>query len=146
MDDMGERVLAGTRAVRFLGSAELPNYLRQAYGPGRALIGDSLYFKDPAPADGISDAFRAADLFADALDDILSGRTDEENGLARFQERNDKYAVPLLDLAANVASFDNTPQQRVEAFFGIRLSNEEEVAEVLETPESRRLNTAALIH
>ena len=36
-------------------------FLRQATGPGWALVGDAGYFKDPLTAHGITDAFRDAE-------------------------------------------------------------------------------------
>ncbi len=41
-------------------------FLRQAYGPGWALVGDAGYFKDPLTAHGITDALRDAELLANA--------------------------------------------------------------------------------
>ena len=40
--------------------------MRQAFGPGWALVGDAGYFKDPLTAHGISDALRDAELLANA--------------------------------------------------------------------------------
>ena len=44
-----------------------PGQLRSAYGPGRALVADAGYLKDPAAAHGLSDAFRDAELLATAV-------------------------------------------------------------------------------
>ena len=41
-------------------------FLRQAFGPGWALVGDAGYFKDPLTAHGITDALRDAELLANA--------------------------------------------------------------------------------
>jgi flavin-dependent dehydrogenase len=67
--DLTERARAGRRSERFRGTADLPNYLRRPYGPGWALVGDAGYHKDPITAQGISDAFRDAELLAEAIDD-----------------------------------------------------------------------------
>ena len=64
----------GKRAERFRGTADLPNFFRQPYGPGWALVGDAGYHKDPILAQGITDAFRDAELLADALDAGFAGR------------------------------------------------------------------------
>ena len=50
-----------------------PNYFRKPYGPGWALVGDAGYNKDFITAQGISDAFRDAELCATAIDDAFSG-------------------------------------------------------------------------
>lgn len=133
LGEVGQRVRAGERVERFVGVAELPSYIRKAFGPGWALVGDACYHKDPAPADGITDAFRGAELLADAVDDILSGRSDEETALARYEQRHDEFARPLLDAAVRVARFDLTPQQRFDAFIELRIHNEEEVMQLLES-------------
>src|SRR5690349_3977464 len=41
-----------------------PNLMRQAFGPGWALVGDAGYHRDAVTAHGISDAFRDAELLA----------------------------------------------------------------------------------
>ncbi len=52
----------------------MPNFFRKPFGPGWALVGDAGYNKDFITAQGISDAFRDAELCASALDEALSGR------------------------------------------------------------------------
>ncbi|MBW3594073.1 MAG: FAD-dependent monooxygenase [Actinobacteria bacterium] len=130
LGDIGERTRSAERAERFVGSAELPNYLRKATGPGWALVGDACYHKDPAPADGISDAFRGAEFLADAINEALSGG-DETAAMADFERRHAEVAIPLLEAAVRVADFDNTPQQRLEAFIEIRMHDAQESAELV---------------
>ena len=64
----------GRREERVYGAADLPNFVRTPDGPGWALVGDAGCHKDPYLALGICDAFRDAELLADALGDVLSGR------------------------------------------------------------------------
>ena len=64
---LGERIRAGRRAERFRGTPDLPSYLRQPYGPGWALVGDAGLLMDPVTGQGISHAFRDAELLADAI-------------------------------------------------------------------------------
>src|SRR5256886_13558405 len=70
---LGERIRAGRRAERFRGTPDLPSYLRQPYGPGWALVGDAGLLLDPITGQGISHAFRDAELLADAVADGLGG-------------------------------------------------------------------------
>ena len=130
MGDIGPRTRAAERAERFVGAHALPNYLRKAHGPGWALVGDALCHKDPAPADGISDAFRASEYLAEAIDDTLT-TGDETAAMERFERRHAEIAVPLLDAAVRVADFDRTPQERFEAFIEIRMRDGEEADQVL---------------
>ena len=45
-----------------------------ASGPGWALVGDAGYHRDPITGHGITDAFRDAELLADAVHSALSVR------------------------------------------------------------------------
>jgi flavin-dependent dehydrogenase len=62
--DVGERLRAGRRAERLRTVPELPQTFRTAYGPGWALVGDAGLVLDPITAQGISNAFRDAELLA----------------------------------------------------------------------------------
>lgn len=47
-------------------------YFRESAGPGWVLVGDAGHFKDPAPGQGIGDAFRQADRLAQAIEEGLA--------------------------------------------------------------------------
>jgi flavin-dependent dehydrogenase len=96
---LGERVRAGERVERVLGATQLPNFIRKAYGPGWALIGDAGVHKDPFMALGVCDAFRDAELLADALAEGLGGEVPLEEALAVFERRRD--AATMQDFDAN---------------------------------------------
>jgi menaquinone-9 beta-reductase len=70
---------------------------RRAHGNGWALVGDAGYFKDPFAAHGISDAFRDAELLADAIVD---------GDLPRFERLRDELSQPLFDVLERIASYD----------------------------------------
>ena len=55
-------------------------------GPGWALVGDAGMKKDPVTAQGISTAFRCAEMLAEAADDGLSGRRPLDEALADYHE------------------------------------------------------------
>jgi 2-polyprenyl-6-methoxyphenol hydroxylase-like FAD-dependent oxidoreductase len=64
------RVLSGAEQIspiRVAPETMLRGFLRQATGPGWALVGDAGHFKHPATAQGISDAIEQALHVADAL-------------------------------------------------------------------------------
>lgn len=65
--ELSERLEASTRVETVRGFGGHRGYIKQASGPGWALVGDAGYFKDPATAHGITDAFRDAQLLADAI-------------------------------------------------------------------------------
>ena len=71
---LAERVRIGSREERFYGTGDVPNFFRKPYGPGWALVGDAGCHKDPFTALGICDAFRDAELLANAVDEGLLGK------------------------------------------------------------------------
>jgi flavin-dependent dehydrogenase len=103
--EVGERVRSGRREERIMGSADTPNFFREAYGPGWVLAGDAGYTKDPVTALGISDAFRSADALAKAIDDGFSGRKPLEEALARYQQNRDEKSMPLYEFTLKLATF-----------------------------------------
>ena len=64
--EFAARVHGATRVAPFAGTP-VTNFFRKPYGPGWALVGDAGYNKDPITAQGITDAFRDAELCAVAL-------------------------------------------------------------------------------
>ena len=95
---LGERVRAAERVERLYGATQLPNFVRKAYGPGWALVGDAGCHKDPFLALGVCDAFRDAELLADALPRASAARP-LEDALAVYERRRD--AATLQDFDAN---------------------------------------------
>jgi flavin-dependent dehydrogenase len=87
---LAERVRSGRVASPVRGTLALPNFLREAAGPGWVLVGDAGYHRDPITGHGITDAFRDAELLADALHESLTGSVPEAEALARYATaRND---------------------------------------------------------
>ena len=91
--------VSGDRS-RLRGFAGVRGYLRRSAGPGWALVGDAGCFKDPATAHGITDAFRDAELLADAV----SAGTD--TALQRYQRERDECVRGLVDTSDRIASFE----------------------------------------
>ncbi|HSK96269.1 MAG TPA: NAD(P)/FAD-dependent oxidoreductase [Euzebyales bacterium] len=104
------RVRAATREERFLGGA-VPNFFRTPYGPGWALVGDAGYTKDPVTAQGISDAFRDAELCATALDDAFTGRRAFDDAMFGYQHARDARALPIYDFTTQMAALEPPPPQ-----------------------------------
>ena len=106
--ELAERVRDAKREERFLGMA-VPGYFRKPYGPGWALVGDAGYNKDFITAQGISDAFRDAELCATALDEWLSGARPFDEAMADYQAARDEHVVPMYEFTAGVASLEPPP-------------------------------------
>jgi 2-polyprenyl-6-methoxyphenol hydroxylase-like FAD-dependent oxidoreductase len=77
----------------------VPGFLRRAFGPGWALVGDAGYFKDPLTAHGMTDAVRDAELLARA---IVAGTDD---ALAGYQALRDEVSLGLFEVTDRIASF-----------------------------------------
>jgi flavin-dependent dehydrogenase len=127
MGDLGERVRGGRRAERIVGLRENPNFLRHPHGPGWALVGDAGYHKDPTPAHGISDAFRDAELLAGAAHDFLSGRSGEDEAMARRHDARDAKAQTAFDATVTMSSFSTPPVERAHAFLELGMMQLDEV-------------------
>jgi len=102
--EFADRVRAGKREERWMGTADVPNFFRKPWGPGWALVGDAGYMKDPVTGFGIADAFRDAGLLAKALDLALSGKVPPEEALYGYQERRDAAAIPIYEMTLMMAS------------------------------------------
>ncbi len=74
-----------------------PGHFRLPFGPGWALVGDAGYFTDPISAHGISNAFRDAELLANAI-----GR----NALPSYQAQRDVLSKRFFEASDRIASFD----------------------------------------
>ena len=100
--EAGAGTLAPERLRVFAGRRR--GYLRQATGPGWALVGDAGYFKDPATAHGITDALRDGELLARAIITAAGGEN-EAVALATYQATRDRLSERLFATTDAIASF-----------------------------------------
>ena len=103
--DLGQRVRGGRRAERFRGTVDLPNRFRTPYGPGWALVGDAGLVMDPITGQGIADAFRDAELLAEAVEAGLGGRRPLDEALAGYERQRNRAALPMYQFTTELASF-----------------------------------------
>ncbi len=101
---LGERIRAGRQAERIRATPDLPNFFRKPHGPGWALVGDAGLVLDPITGQGISDAFRDAELLADAVAAGLGGTRPLGETLAGYQRARDRAAKPMYDFTARLAT------------------------------------------
>lgn len=92
--EFAERVRGATREERFTGGS-VPNFFRKPFGPGWALVGDAGYNRDPITAQGISDAFRDAELCSTAMEETFSGRRSYEDAMSADQMTRDTQVLPI---------------------------------------------------
>jgi flavin-dependent dehydrogenase len=106
-----ERVRSARRESRFVGTAELPGYMRKPFGPGWALVGDAGYHKNPITAMGINDAFRDAELLAAAIHDAMTGERSFEDALGGYQRVRDAEAGPVYEFTDDFARIEAPPPE-----------------------------------
>lgn len=103
--DFAERIRAAHRETRIVGTT-VSNYFRQPYGPGWALVGDAGYNKDFITAQGISDAFRDAELCVTGLDEAFSGTRSFSEAMARYQSARDGHVLPMYEFTTQLATLE----------------------------------------
>ena len=99
-----------TREERFEGGA-VRNFFRKPFGPGWALVGDAGYNKDPITAQGISDAFRDAELCSAALHAALIGGAAYDDAMAAYQQARDARALPIYEFTTQLATLEPPPPE-----------------------------------
>lgn len=103
LPELKKRLENGKREESFVGTDFIPNYIRRCFGDGWALIGDAAYNRDPIMGQGISEAFRQAELLAKAIDETLSGERPTEEALRDYQDARDRFAIPMFNAAAELS-------------------------------------------
>jgi flavin-dependent dehydrogenase len=109
---LAEQAAAGRREERFEGTGDLPSFYRKPYGPGWALVGDAGYHKDPVTGQGIADAFRDAELLAEALDAGFAGRAPLEDALAGYEQQRNAATAAIYETTCQLASFTPPPPEQ----------------------------------
>jgi flavin-dependent dehydrogenase len=121
---LAARVRAGRREGPWLGGA-IDSVCRRPFGPGWALVGDAGLTMDPMTAAGITDAFRDAELLADAVDAGLSGRADLDESLAEFEQRRNAASLPVYHFTAQMAQLAPTPPEMMQLLGALQHNQED---------------------
>jgi 2-polyprenyl-6-methoxyphenol hydroxylase-like FAD-dependent oxidoreductase len=108
--DFAERIRGAKREARFAGTS-VPNFFRKPFGPGWALVGDAGYNKDFITAQGITDAFRDAELCAAALDESLSGGRGFDAAMGDYQSTRDEHVLPMFEFTCQLATLEPPPPE-----------------------------------
>ena len=117
---LAERLRAGRREERMMGTGDLPNYLRTPYGSGWALVGDAAYHKDPITAEGITDAFRDAELLAVAIQDGMSSADAMAPALGEYERQRNQHAMPVYELTCQLATLDPPAPEMAQLLSALR--------------------------
>jgi 2-polyprenyl-6-methoxyphenol hydroxylase-like FAD-dependent oxidoreductase len=118
--EFAERIRGAKRVAPFAG-APVPNFFRKPYGPGWALVGDAGYNKDPITAQGITDAFRDAELCATAIDQAFTGARVFDDAMSDYQSARDQHVLPMYEFTCQLATLEPPPaemQQLLGAIHG----------------------------
>jgi 2-polyprenyl-6-methoxyphenol hydroxylase-like FAD-dependent oxidoreductase len=113
-----ERVRGATRVAPFAGAA-VTNFFRKPYGPGWALVGDAGYTRDPITAQGITDAFRDAELCATAVDQAFTGARSFDDAMGEYQRTRDQHVLPMYEFTCQLATLAPPPPAMQQLFRAI---------------------------
>jgi flavin-dependent dehydrogenase len=130
---LADRVHGGKREERFIGTADVPNFFRRPHGPGWALVGDAGYHKDPITAQGITDAFRDAELLTDAIDAGLAGRQPLNEALAGYEQQRNEAVLPIYEFTCEMATLKPLERMDAKNLFEALCDNQEETDRFLGT-------------
>lgn len=103
-EDLADLVSGGRRATNFRGTS-VPGFIKQAWGPGWALVGDAGYTKDPISAHGISDALRDAELCARAVDHALTNPGETGSAMQAYQDLRDRLSRSMYSESETLARY-----------------------------------------
>jgi 2-polyprenyl-6-methoxyphenol hydroxylase-like FAD-dependent oxidoreductase len=117
--EFAQRLRTAKRETRVVGTA-VPNYFRKPYGPGWALAGDAGYNKDFITAQGISDAFRDAELCATALDETFSGARSFDDAMADYHAIRDGRVLPMYEFTTQLATLEPPPPEFQQLLGAVR--------------------------
>jgi 2-polyprenyl-6-methoxyphenol hydroxylase-like FAD-dependent oxidoreductase len=126
---LAEHVRLGQRVAPFKG-ADFPFFFRQPYGPGWALVGDAGYHRDAITGQGITDAFRDADLVAAAVDSGFSGRQWLSDALAGYEQARNAAVMPMYEFTYKLAQLE-APSEDEQRLFGALRDNQDETERFL---------------
>jgi flavin-dependent dehydrogenase len=110
------QIISGARrAGKLLGVIKYECFFRESAGRGWALAGDAGHFKDPAPGQGISDAFRQAEALAPVIAGGVGGSDQAlDDAVAAWARWRDRDAAEHYWLAADFGAPGEAPALTVE--------------------------------
>lgn len=102
------------------GDARTARVFSEAMGDGWAVAGDAGYHKHPLTAQGITDAFRDADLLSEAIDQGFSGRRELDDSLEEYQGKRDAAVMPMYESTCERARLQPFPPEGLALFRTLR--------------------------
>ncbi|MGB3051856.1 MAG: NAD(P)/FAD-dependent oxidoreductase [Polyangiales bacterium] len=123
--DLRKRLRLARQTCRVRATRGLPGFFRKPYGPGWVLVGDAGHTTDPVSANGITNAFRDAELAARAIDQALRDAP-EQDAFAQYHTQRDSMSQDVYEIASEMAaySWDSDRMMHLLFRFGRALSRE----------------------
>jgi flavin-dependent dehydrogenase len=120
-----DRLDAARRPARVRAFPGRPGYLREATGPGWALVGDAGGFLDPLSTHGMTDALRDATLLARAIAAVRHGEA-EATAMAGYGQLRDTLVGPIFATVDQICAYgwDNAVIQRLLIELSSSMSDE----------------------
>jgi 2-polyprenyl-6-methoxyphenol hydroxylase-like FAD-dependent oxidoreductase len=138
---LSEAIIGASRVSSFRGMPQgLPGFLKQAWGPGWALVGDAGYTKDSISAHGISDALRDAELCARAIDAALVEPSTERHAMIGYHASRDRLSLRMLEKSSRLGSYDWSVEDASDLMRDISAVVKEECDAMLGLPEWRGID------
>jgi 2-polyprenyl-6-methoxyphenol hydroxylase-like FAD-dependent oxidoreductase len=125
---LGDRLGSGRQETRVVGEG-VPNRFLTPFGPGWALVGDAGYVKDPVTAQGITDAFRDAELCTDALHAAWQGSRGYDEALSEYQHHRDERVLPIYEFTGQMADLATPPPPQMQELLGAIAGNQKAMDE-----------------
>ncbi|QAS53191.1 NAD(P)/FAD-dependent oxidoreductase [Halobacillus litoralis] len=94
---MEKRMESARLQGKIIGTPGMPNFFREAYGKGWALVGDAGHSKDPSTGLGINDAFMQSFYLVEAVRQVDHGH-DWAEAMASFVKKRDEQLLPGFQL------------------------------------------------
>jgi 2-polyprenyl-6-methoxyphenol hydroxylase-like FAD-dependent oxidoreductase len=119
VEELAEILHPATRVGPIRVMARWHGYFREATGPGWVLVGDAGHFKDPTPAQGISDALRQGERLATAIEAGL-GDGELARHLDAWWRWRDDDAWEMYWFASDMGAAGPNPRLVPEVMRGLR--------------------------
>jgi flavin-dependent dehydrogenase len=139
--DVAARVAAAAPPPGVRSFAGRPGFVRRAWGPGWALVGDAGCWKDPLSSHGLTNALRDAELLARAVASSHAGTQSRIDALVDYQETRDRLSMPIFDTVDTIAAHRWTVDEIPDLLLQLSAAMADEV-EALDALD--RLGAAAL--
>jgi flavin-dependent dehydrogenase len=128
------RLLEGAQPSSMRTQPGRRGYIRRAWGPGWALVGDAGYFEDPILGHGLSSALRDAELLARAVTTGFGRESTLDDALAQYERTRNRLGVPLFEVVDRIAGqqWDDAEIARLLLQLGSAMAHEVDALAALE--------------